>query len=271
METWRMYFHDQQHELEGVVENHFDEEETAHAFKMTLDGVVFIGDSLDDWELADGDKGEVWRDAQQKFKLLCYGSADKGYTYWLQAYTLTLTIPTVVFDRAGQQRLDAEMMITLASTANNEQTGSAYYRDGEKLWPDHSVCQAAVLTIGTERFTATALSPFLEIPFSDICAKLSGKYYLCNCFGCRYSDYSPYGQDNIGTLYCFVEQASIYLAVNGKYSDRLEAGQCTIWEAFEAGGTPCQETGLCARFAPRSGGLGGYRGLIYRDDCSQEK
>ena len=265
MEKWRMHFHDQQHDVESFVENRFDTEEAGRAFLMTIDGVVFAGDSLDDWELVDSDKRDVLAAAQQKFALLCYGSAESGYTYWLQDYTLTLTIPTIVFAVDKQSRIDAELTITLASVKNTEQTGSIYILDGQKVWPDHSVCQAVVLTIGAECFAAAELSPFLEIPFRDICVQLSGKYYLCNCFGCRYSDYSPYGQDNIGTLYCFREQADIYLAVNGKYADPLEAGQLTIWAAFEAGGKPCQETGLCAQFAPRIGGSGGYRGPIYKE------
>lgn len=60
--------------------------------------------------------------------------------------------------------------------------------------------------------------------------------------------------------------AETYLHVKGKYEEDLEAGQCTIWDAFDLGGIQCQETGLCERFKPRVGGLGGYRGGIYKDE-----
>lgn len=160
MEKWQIHFHDQQHDVKSFVENHFDTEEAEQAFQMTIDGVVFAGDSLDDWELVDSEKRDVLEAAQQKFALLCYGSAEAGYTYWLQDHTLTLTIPTIVFAVDRQSRIDAELTITLASVKNTEQTGSIYVLDGEKVWPDHSVCQAVVLTVGAERFAASELSPF---------------------------------------------------------------------------------------------------------------
>lgn len=103
----------------------------------------------------------------------------------------------------------------------------------------------------------------MDIFLESICKQISGKYYLCNCFGCMYSDYSSYGCGSIGGIVCFEAVAEIYLRVNGKYSQYLEVGQCTIWDAFDAGGRQRYETEVCERFKQCIGGLGGYRGQIY--------
>lgn len=83
-----------------------------------------------------------------------------------------------------------------------------------------------------------------------------------NCFeisfGCLYSDYSPYGQGNIGSICCFVANKEKYFKVYSKYE-----GEYTIWNAFDEGYVQCRETDLCKEFVPRINGRGGYRGMIY--------
>jgi len=90
----------------------------------------------------------------------------------------------------------------------------------------------------------------------DICHKIKGHYLLKCCFGCLYSNYSPAGNGDFGTMLCYSRVADQYLKVSGKYGDN------PIWKVYDKG-EQRQETSLCEHFRPRINCLGGYRGLIY--------
>ena len=174
----------------------------------------------------------------------------------------TVRIPTIVWDITAQCKVEAELHIVFEFALEMGVLSGADMSDYEAL--ENTVeCEYFALQIGEECYKAVS-DAFFDICFESICKQLSGKYYLCNCFGCMYSDYSPYGCGSIGGIFCFEDVAEIYLRVNGKFPQDLEEGQCTIWDAFEIGGRQCYETELCERFKPRIGGLGGYRGQIYQ-------
>ena len=78
---------------------------------------------------------------------------------------------------------------------------------------------------------------------------------LKNCFGCMYSDYSPYGGDVIGTMLCFRVCKNEYLAVRDKH-DLLDLGE-KHFVNVEA----VPEIYTCEEFAPRDSSKHiGYRG-----------
>lgn len=262
MDIWQAHYQDRNHDQDCIIEGFYDTDDAGHSFKMCIGGVVFYSCGLDDWEPGGTDVKGPGR-AGEQFALFRYGSREKGYHYMLQSYTLHIRIPTVLFSLEKQERMNAELDIVFAGEENVGQTGSFYMLDGERIRPDRSVCRTFALSVGDERFEAAIPSTFFEISLESICRQIKGKYYICNCFGCLYSDYSPYGQDNIGTIFCFADIAEAYLRVNGKYEEYLSEGECTIWDAFANGGRQCAETGLCGRFAPRINCIGGYRGLIY--------
>ncbi len=174
----------------------------------------------------------------------------------------SVKIPTIVWDIRTRCKKEAELHIIFGFVLEKDAILGADMSDYEAM-ENAFECEYFALNIGEECYKAEPPDVFFDISLETICKQLSGKYYLCNCFGCIYSDYSPYGCGNIGGIFCFADVADIYLRVNGKYSRDLKDGQCTIWEAFDAGGRQCYETEVCERFKPRIGGLGGYRGQIY--------
>ena len=78
---------------------------------------------------------------------------------------------------------------------------------------------------------------------------------LKNCFGCTYSDYSPYGGDMIGTMLCFRVCKSEYLATRNK-DDLFD-----LWEKFVVDVEAVPEIYACEEFTPRDASKHiGYRG-----------
>ncbi len=119
-----------------------------------------------------------------------------------------------------------------------------------------------MLSIGEENYKSRVSSEDFEKSLVPICKSLGNKYQLVNCFGCAYSDYSPYGGGNIGNLYCFYNVKEKYLTVSSKFAT-LESNY-TIFDAFEERlHSPVQEVDLCGNFRPRLNTKGGYRGQIY--------
>lgn len=174
----------------------------------------------------------------------------------------SIKIPTIVWDIKEQCKIEAELHIIFEFVLENGVLSGTDMSDYEAM-ENASECEYFALNIGEECYEAEPPDAFFDVSLENVCKQLSGKYYLCNCYGCMYSDYSPYGCGSFGGIVCFVDVAEIYLRVKGKYSQYLEDGQCTIWEAFNTGGRQCYETEVCKRFKPRIGGLGGYRGQIY--------
>lgn len=261
MEKWQAHYKDKHHDIDCFIENFYNDNSEEVALKLTMDGVTFWSDELDDWELSESETKESVEKATKKFSLFQYGDKEKGYRYRLEDYTLSITIPTEVWELKQQKKLCGELHIVFSSEKDDTSTTSCYFLDGKKVFPETVICKTFALSVKEDYFEAKNLSTYFEISLQSICKEMAGKYYLCNCFGCLYSDYSPYGNGNLGNLYCFVENAETYLQVIGKYKESPE--QVTIWEAFDEGGKACQETGGCERFAPRTDCLGGYRGLLY--------
>ncbi len=262
MEQWQAHYCDGKHNLDCIIENHYGDNDTEQPLKMCIDGVTFYGMDFDDWELSENESAANIDIALHKFLLFKYGSKEAGYRFMLQSYTLSIKIPTYSYSLKNQCRIFAELEVVFSIGSNVELTGSYYLLDGEKVCPGKTACKSFRLLIGNEIFEAENPSTFFETSFLSVCKQINGKYYLCNCFGCLYADYSPYGQSNMGTMLCFFDVAEKYLQVNGKYGENLNENECTIWDVINQGRI-CQEVGLCDKFVPRVDCLGGYRGLIY--------
>lgn len=257
MELWSAHYKDKQHDLDCVIENHYKEELANPSLKMCIGGVIFWGCELDDWELSQTESEANIRNIMDRFSLLKYGNKESGYHYWLQSYQLQIKIPTLVFSLIERREIPAELDIVF-NNCPQEEARVDYKLDGESVKSNANNCEKFVLLIEGQIYEAVNPSEFFEDSLQSICKQITGKYYLCNCFGCLYSDYSPYGQGNIGSLCCFVENKEKYLKVYSKYE-----GEYTIWDAFNDGFVQCQETAICKLFAPRINCLGGYRGEIY--------
>ncbi|NQX43114.1 hypothetical protein SAMN05421820_11523 [Pedobacter steynii] len=95
----------------------------------------------------------------------------------------------------------------------------------------------------------------ISYAFDQILEQFGDQYKLKNCYGCLYSDYSPYGQKGFGGLYCFVRQKEKYLSVEiPKDSYKFD-----YFEKCENDYDIVQETFCCDKYEIRKQGTG-YRG-----------
>lgn len=256
---WQGHFCDDKNDTLVEIENCFSEANAAEALKMVIDGVTFCGMAFDDWAL--GNLGQL-HTAQKRFHLLKWGSKQDGYQYDLLRYRLRVCIPTTVIIMESQKEQAAEIAFSyqLRPFEQGKDCQSQYYCEDEQVFRDVCQCHYFQLTVGEEVFAAEEPTLDFETSLKQICRKIWGKYLLKNCFGCLYSDYSPLGNDNFGSMLCYQTVGNDYLQVVGKYGD--EYGGKSIWEVYEQG-KQRQETDLCPYFQPRIKTKGGYRGLIY--------
>lgn len=258
MEVWQAHYWDAEHDLNCVIENRYDEEHAEPFLRLYIDGTVFCGAGLDDWKLSAVQPEKPGCGCGKGFSLLQYGSGEQGDGDWLQDYTLQVNIPVDVFQITHKQKIKAELQIVLRNEPKQKHIGVSQRNDTVKTELNTTSCQQFALVMEGRQFAAEHPDVMFETSLQSICKQISGSYYLCTCFGCIYSDYSPYGQGNLGNLCCFAANKHEYLKVYSKYE-----GEYTIWDAFESGCIQCQETGICGEFAPRIDCLGGYRGTIY--------
>ncbi|MEO1260422.1 MAG: hypothetical protein AAFZ15_16615, partial [Bacteroidota bacterium] len=97
----------------------------------------------------------------------------------------------------------------------------------------------------------TVTGDSFEELFDNLKETIKETHLLRNCYGCNYSDYSPYGRDSFGDLLCFKNAKDKYLKVSGKGElFKLMSNEKIIH---------IQETYLCSEFEFRKKNFG-YRG-----------
>ena len=85
----------------------------------------------------------------------------------------------------------------------------------------------------------------------ELVCLIAPEYRLQCCFTCQWSDYSPYGSDDYGSMLCYRAHKEEYLKGSDDYFGYLEELPCE----------QRQETYCCPDFAPRNQ-CGGYRGYV---------
>ena len=106
------------------------------------------------------------------------------------------------------------------------------------------------LRFGGRAFRSSGRSGWFEDEMLDVQNQLPPGTHLRACITCAYSDYSPVGHGLFGSLACFRDNKSEYLAVRSK------ADLFRIWGTMTGF---VQETYLCPEFERRQPGTG-YRG-----------
>jgi len=106
------------------------------------------------------------------------------------------------------------------------------------------------LEIADHEYLSRTDAGWFEDALADIQRDLPKGVVLKTCFGCAYSDYSPYGHGLWGNLACFRGNKAGYAAVRSK------ADVFGVWDTLSE---YVSETHVCAEFAPRVSGTG-YRG-----------
>ena len=125
--------------------------------------------------------------------------------------------------------------------------------DDIRVYPDDVVVQEFSLTIDGICYKSTKKTLDFETTLNDICGQIKDDYTLKCCFTCQYSDYSPYGNDDYGTMLCFCRHKDDCLKVNSKddFFAFLDGKDFDMR----------QETYLCAHYCLRDK-AGGYRGFV---------
>jgi hypothetical protein len=96
----------------------------------------------------------------------------------------------------------------------------------------------------------TGRHDLVETALIELGERLPGRGRLRCCFGCDFSDYSPYGNGVFGTLYCFRTAKREYRRVVDKDA---------LFDLWDKTAGAVQETWLCEEWEPRIAGRG-YRG-----------
>ena len=246
MEKWKAHYKDENHDIETYIENHVDED--YYCLRMIIDDIEFECSDFYEWEIINE---EYLEKANEKFNILKWGFKD-CYTYNLQRYYLEVEIPINVIEIESGNNISAIIHFAFQLTENT-QDFTGYYLDRQKIYSDGLQCIFFKLELNDEVFESTDDNFYLEINLSQICEKIRGKYLLKCCFGCLYSDYSPFGNSSFGDMLCFSNFAEKYMKVKGKDD--------ALWEILNDG-KKTQETHLCEKFKPRIN-FEGYRGSIY--------
>ena len=198
-------------------------------------------------------------EAKEKFHILKAGGYTVGnhnvpYWYTLQRYALDVDIPIKVFRKRDSSEVVGVIHFSFEYTAHDkEKNQSITYCDDVRVYFDDVKVSDFTLIVDGEKYGSTRKTPGFDLALPGICKQMSKDYYLKSCFTCQYSEYSPYGSDDYGSMLCYRNNKEACLKVHNKddYFEYLED------KAFEMR----QETFLCEEYEPRNK-CSGYRGFV---------
>lgn len=230
------------------------QDNTYWELSFTLDGITFVGIEFDDFELKNPNDYET---AKNKFNILKWGNntfSNGQYYYNLQRYSITVEIPIDVIKRDKVSLCKGIIKMQLALKAHNPNIPQVKtYCDSEQVFRDNSECTEFALIVDNMYFSADKLTTDFESALLQIHRKCKDDYLMKCCFTCQYSDYSPYGNGDFGTMLCYKRHKDIYLTVNNK-DDFFE-------KLFELDFEQQQETNVCDCYEERLK-CEGYRGKV---------
>lgn len=203
---------------------------------MQLNGVRFEGYSFDDFNVVNPSNYS----SQQLARFYCnnYMTYDLDYKELCNC-TLSVWIPIVLIHTINQKTTPTLLKMSLRLGAPTKNGGIDYEMASFRL------------TI-KDRIYESKGEDF-EIGLDQLFEQLASSYHFKNCYGCLYSDYSPYGVGFFNSMLCFKQKKDAYLALNNNFSkaDYLNLIDSKI--GF------IQEIDFCNEFEVRKKGTG-YRG-----------
>lgn len=211
-----------------IVENDFK------ILSCEIDGVRFYGRELSD--LSVDNRSKYTNQQLERFKFYpvsIYGTNEVELI--LCNCSFSLIVPQIVVDTNDNVELDVDIKIDCFLTKKevNDRESESY-----KL----------SMTLNEQKYFGA--SEHIEDVLLQIQNQLGHKYFLKNCFGCMYGDYSVYGSCAFGSMICYSNQKEKYKQVTNKdeYMD-LDTNNCQR----------VQEIYCCEDFELRKIGVG-YRG-----------
>lgn len=249
MQIWKGYFRNEHYDKAVEIWN-ADDECSLYPLMFTIDGIQFIGSDLSDFHLAEPELYEV---AREKFKLFKFGQKN-NYVFDLQEYTLAIEIPIQVIRNTDACLLEGILHIQYKSSSHD--TGkrqSKYVCDDSVVYRDDIAVVYFALQIDKRFYEITTDTSYFDINMQELCHLLKPDYRLKCCYTCQWSDYSPYGSDDFGTMLCYRQHKTAYLKVNCKdeWFQHCERLNCICK----------QETAICEDYCERVQ-CAGYRGFV---------
>lgn len=254
MIIFKAHFKDEKHDTDIDIVN---SESGFDSLSFEIDGVKFSGNPFD-FELAEPEKYDV---DTLPFGILKTGGntrsdgSKSSYYYFLQRYELEMTIPVKVVRRCDDKDTGAYFRIKYEyrqPVETDKKRNTGYLCEDNSVAFDIIDISEFSLNIGDEVYYGKNIADF-ESAILSIYKLIKDKYDMICCLTCQYSDYSPYGNSDFGTMLCYRRYKEEYLKVNSK-SDFFEYLSDIKAESV-------QETQLCKEYSPRTL-CEGYRGYI---------
>ena len=170
------------------------------------------------------------------------------YFYILQRYALDVEIPVHVVRKSDTAEFTATLYISFYLVENNSH---GVICNSKKVYYDKTIVRNFSLCVDGKRYDSEENTLDFEIALSDVCRKMKQDYYIKSCFTCQYSEYSPYGQNDFGSMMCYRECKESYLKTNNYF----------MYLTDNVNFTHRQETFLCSEYDLRNK-CEGYRGFV---------
>lgn len=258
MQYWKAHYKDASHDVDIKIEN-TEEDYSTNPLSFTLDGVKFQGTSLGDFQLADDAQYDY---AKDRFWILKWGGMKNGfkhispYYYELQRYTLDVEIPIKIVQKWDDCEISGMLHIAFEYVEHDRKKNQCRILcDDVQVYRDDAIVSDFSLCVDGVKYSSTKKSLDFETALYDISMQIKQKYCIKSCFTCQYSDYSPYGNDDYGTMLCYSKDKEACLKVNGK-DDFFEFLEGKKWDGR-------QETYLCEEYDIRNKACG-YRGFLLK-------
>jgi hypothetical protein len=210
-------------------------EKGVNCLEMVVEGVAFIANSFDSFELVNAGSCTPEQLKRFTFNKVSFSGSDE-FVMELCNCRLDFQIPQVILDLENEAETEAWLRVLL-------ELGKPLKNGGIS-----NLNARFTLSFDEKKFVSE--SSDFETAFIQIQKDMMPIYRFNNCFSCHYSDYSPLGSGFFATMMCFKSNKASYLTAEKK-EDFLKLGTMSY--------TPVQETYLCNEFAPREKGTG-YRG-----------
>ena len=255
MKYWKAHYKDEFHDEDILIAN--EEADKFDNLTFTIDGITFLGGDISSFDLKDSEQVGM---AQQRFSLLKWGGTmseinhTSPYGYTLQRYALNMQIPIQVLRTADSSEFAGILHVGYRYVPHDmEKVQIRFYCDDRRVWPDDLEVTDFRLCVDGEEFSVAYEDLWFESNLQELIRLMAPEYRLKCCFTCQWSDYSPYGSDDFGTMLCYRAHKEEYLRVNTKndYFEYLE----------ELPAEQRQETYVCPDFAVRDQ-CEGYRGFV---------
>lgn len=235
-----------------------------YCLTFEIDGYRFRGGFFE-FELDTPEKYDI---SALPFDILKYGGSTikrqdgteykTAYSYALQKYEFEVSIPIKVIRVSDRADMEAHIALKYASGGKTAEN-MVVMCDGNEVSMEICTVTEFSLHIGEEIYYGKKTADF-ETALLGINSQLGEKYDMQCCFTCQFSEYSPYGNSEFGSMMCFGRHKDRYIELNEQKN--LHRYLCDLGNGDAAETEQgIQEVGLCGNYESRIS-YSGYRGFV---------